>query len=523
MQHAVVEAGLLFAVLALPTAWTAFVTPWAAFGWWSLAGSLLAPVVVGLLSPTRPLLSTLLAAVLWCACMVSRKALPEVGVLPFALALATSGYLAGVRSPGTRPALLGFGAVAVGAAAAVPLLTSDSGATFVAVAGVLLLGVVPWLVGRYRRQYRELVRAGWERAEHLEREQRIVAEQARLRERARLAGDMHDLLGHELGLVALRIGALELAPDLAERHRTAAGEARSAVTAAADRLAEIVGLLRGTHPSPDRPGEDVADLVERSRASGVAVELRVTGDRGQVPPLVRRTAYRVVQEALTNAVKHAPGRPVTVSVDHLPGETRVSVTNGRPPVAAPPAAGGRYGLVGLAERVRLVGGAFDAGWRGEEFAVSAVLPHGDARPGPEREPAERSESALRLDEARQRVRRSLVTAVTAGVLVTLGVVATTIAFVVYDAATSVLRPADFDQLHVGQPRSEVEPVLPPRTRVDQSPVPEPARPAGAACRYYGADADPFAGRMRLLRLCFRDDRLVAKDRVGPAEVGSTTG
>ncbi|MCP2260582.1 Signal transduction histidine kinase [Streptoalloteichus tenebrarius] len=518
-----IEAVLLAMVVSAPSEGSVLTGFSTDLTWWVVVWGLAAPTAVALLTPFRPLLATPLAAALWCVCVVVRRDHPDVGLLPSVLALVVAAHLAGARSASTRAALLGLGGVALAAAVVVPVLTADSGTWFVTLAGVLLLGVVPWLAGRHRRQYRELVRAGWDRAEQLEREQRIVAEQARLRERARLAGDMHDLLGHELGLAALRIGALELAPDLDERHREAAGAARRAVTSAADRLAEIVGLLRDRAPEP-ASGEDVAALVERSRDSGVPVSLSITGDGEHVPPLVRRTAHRVVQESVTNAMKHAPGRPVSVAVRHSADETRVTVTNTGPsPASEPPRPGGGYGLVGLAERVRLVGGVFDAGWRGERFEVNAVLPHpAGTRPGPAVDVPRLSESALRLREARQRVRRSFVVSVTTGVLITLGVISVTIGFMVYDASTSVLRPADFARLRVGQPRAEVEPVLPPRTRVDHPTLPEPARPEGAVCRYYGTREDLFDGQVRLFRVCFRDDRLVAKDVLGAPTVGSTS-
>ena len=96
----------------------------------------------------------------------------------------------------------------------------------------LILGVIgvvlPWLLGRYRRQYAELARTGWQLAERMEREQQAVADRTRLRERARIAGDMHDSLGHDLALIALRAGALEVDPRLDADRQAAAGELRAA-------------------------------------------------------------------------------------------------------------------------------------------------------------------------------------------------------------------------------------------------------------------------------------------------------
>ncbi|MEK8107283.1 histidine kinase dimerization/phosphoacceptor domain-containing protein [Micromonospora sp. M12] len=103
---------------------------------------------------------------------------------------------------------------------------------------------LPWLAGRFRRQQADLVRAGAERVTHLERERQFVADHARLRERAQIAADMHDALGHELALIALRAGALELAPDTTESSREAAAKLRESAVIATDRLRHTVNRLR---------------------------------------------------------------------------------------------------------------------------------------------------------------------------------------------------------------------------------------------------------------------------------------
>jgi signal transduction histidine kinase len=177
-----------------------------------------------------------------------------------------------------------------------------------------VLAVVPWTVGRYRRQYAHMVRAGWEHAERVERELELAEDRARTRERARLAGEMHDLIGHELAHATLRIGALEVDPGLDPKHRSAAGGARAAVTAAAERLADAVRVLRPDQTGADRPVGSVADLVAGTRASGLDVEFVADPPRDH-DPLIGRTIHRVVAEALTNAIKHAPGAPVSVRIE----------------------------------------------------------------------------------------------------------------------------------------------------------------------------------------------------------------
>ncbi|WP_411574431.1 histidine kinase [Streptomyces fradiae] len=304
---------------------------------------------------------------------------------------AAAAFLAGRRPGGTRAGALALsGAVAAGTLAVllVPSLLVHA-TVFV---GALVAGaMLPWFAGRFWWQYRELVRAGWERAAHLEREQRLVAEQARLRERARIAQDMHDLLGHELSLIALSAGALQLSPDLTGEQRAAARDIRSRAGAAVERLGEVVGLLREEDAAPEptpggggAPDAGLTELVASAAASGLAVELAVEGAApagAGLPPAVGRAVHRVVREALTNAARHAPGAPVTVRLVHGEGGTEVRVVNGPPardrPGAAP--SGGGRGLVGLDERVRLAGGTFRHGPHDGGFAVTATLPHG--RPG----------------------------------------------------------------------------------------------------------------------------------------------
>ncbi|GAA5184569.1 hypothetical protein GCM10023322_26350 [Rugosimonospora acidiphila] len=305
----------------------------------------------------------------------------------FAFAIPVMGYLVGVRMRGARAAAWVFAGI-VAAGTLLNLVVFDTGAAmwFFLTATLLFAGVLPWLVGRYRRQRQELLRAGWERAERLEREREFVAEQSRLRERSRIAQDMHDSLGHELSLIALRAGALEVSAD-PDDFRRAAGDLRISAGVAIERLGEIIGVLRDqSDPVPLDPVRDsVTDLVERAHRSGLAVRLRLDGDPVAGEPMVDRAVYRVVQESLTNAAKHAPGAEVTVVLTNSAGHTAVSVTNGRPP-AGPlpgrgpsfgrgPRSGGGTGLVGLAERVRLAGGTLRAGPYGGGFQLTARLPN----------------------------------------------------------------------------------------------------------------------------------------------------
>ncbi len=414
---------------------------------------------------------------------------------------------------GTVLGLAALLAVDVTAAFVMPSWLSSGSQLAAVVVGAMML---PWFAGRFWAQYQELVRAGWERAEQLEREQRLVAEQARMRERARIAQDMHDSLGHDLSLIALSAGALKLAPGLSEQNRQAAHDIRAKAAAAVERLGDVIGVLS---EAPTRPSEtSITRLVEEARAAGLTVDLRVEGSGEDLPKAVERAAYRVVQEGLTNAVKHAPNAEATVEVVHGAGETTVVVENGPPPSFAPvrPAQGGRRGLIGLDERVRLVGGRFEYGARGRGFAVSARMPHVPqppltAAPAPDR-PAELTHEHRR---ARRRVSRTLAAAAMIPLVTGAVLSAVLTGWNMMTASWSVLDPGDYARLRVGQDRSAIERVLPDRQATDRPKAPEPKR-EGVTCEYYGMTADRFDDRSGdAYRICFKDGRIASLDALTP--------
>jgi signal transduction histidine kinase len=239
------------------------------------------------------------------------------------------------------------------------------------------------LVAIYVVTRRRLLRALTERAERAEREQRLLAEQARAEERARLAGEMHDVVTHRVSLMVLQAGALRVtAPD--EPTRKAAEELRAAGCRALDELRDLVGIL-GTTPDGDQTPEEahpstveLAALAAESTAVGLATELVEDGDPQLASPVVGRTVYRIVQEALTNAHKHAPGSRVMVRVRYDPAEVRLEVCNTsptRPVDAGLIGTGSGMGLATLRQRVELVGGTLRAGPAPDGgFCVDATLP-----------------------------------------------------------------------------------------------------------------------------------------------------
>jgi signal transduction histidine kinase len=404
----------------------------------------------------------------------------------FSFSIPVLSYLVGRRVARAWPAAAVFGVIAVaGSAVSLGVFGTDPATWFVLATTLLFAGVFPWLVGRYRRQHHELVTVGWQRAEQLERERGMVAAQARLRERARIARDMHDSLGHELSLLALRAGALELA---AGTQSAAAAQVRAGAVEATERLREIIGLLREDDvPAPLTPRDESVDaLVERAKASGLTVS--IVG--GPVPENVERTVYGVVQEALTNAARHAPGASVTVEITTSDGTTTVTVGN---PVAPGTTIVEGFGLAGLRERVRMAGGTFSAGVQGGAYRVQADLPQ--ARPA--RPPAPP------LRTAQRKVRRSLVTAVAAPVAI-----AVVMSLTYYPVASfgSVLEGDAFDRMRLGQARAELR--LPKRQVLDR---PSMRTPVGLTCEFYSDGNFPMA--RATFRLCFRAGVLASKERL----------
>ncbi|MFF0740468.1 sensor histidine kinase [Streptomyces sp. NPDC004111] len=229
------------------------------------------------------------------------------------------------------------------------------------------------------------VRSLRERAESAEREQSARAAQARAQERNRIAREMHDVLAHRISLVAMQAGVLDHRGDLsADENRVLVRGIAEGSHQALEELREVLGVLRGDpgHPEPPQPSLDrVPDLVTDARASGLDVVLADTVT-GTPPDGVGRTCYRIVQEALTNAAKHAPGAVVRVALDGAAGTTLViRVRNGPAPRRIPPPPSSGFGLLGLGERVALADGELDHGGTPEGgYVLTARLPWPDGPP-----------------------------------------------------------------------------------------------------------------------------------------------
>lgn len=286
--------------------------------------------------------------------------------------------------------LLYFGAGIVGerAFSTYVVTVEDTAADGVVMLGLQLALVALVIVtGMFIGGRRALVASLREQASIARREADARGDSARAAERNRIAREMHDVLAHRLSLVALHAGALEYRADLgADEVRSAAAVVRENAHEALGELREVLGLLRDTSAveeasRPQPTLAQVGELVDGTRAAGspVTYELDRVGehDLARLPVSTSRHLYRVVQETLTNARKHAPGVPVHVRLHGSPGErVGIEVTNRvpeQPPRTPLPTSG--WGLTGLAERLRLTGGGLDVQRRPDGvFAVQAWLP-----------------------------------------------------------------------------------------------------------------------------------------------------
>jgi signal transduction histidine kinase len=263
------------------------------------------------------------------------------------------------------------------------LLPPTSGAQYVVGDGAWASGITlgTWALGRALRNRRLLALSLAERADHLEREQDERARLAVVDERSRIARELHDIVAHNVSTMVIQA---EAGSRVAERDPARAREAFAAIeTAGRQALAEmrrLLGILR-----TDREGLALAplpslghldDLIDRVRETGLPVELTVVGEPRQLPAGIDVSAYRIIQEGLTNTIKHAGQAQAQVVVRY--GERDLSLEvldDGRGPGGATNGGGGGHGLVGMRERVTLYGGTLEVGSRRDGgYAVRARLP-----------------------------------------------------------------------------------------------------------------------------------------------------
>ncbi|MGW5876183.1 sensor histidine kinase [Nocardiopsis terrae] len=320
--------------------------------WWRRRWPVRIAVALVLLSAVFPLVGGAMLAALFSLC-VHRP--PRVGLSVLALSFLASLVNVTIHPEGGAPFLVMF-----------------------LLAAVFQGAVAGWgLSVQHRRQLFDSLR---ERAVHAETEARLRAEHAQHQVRESIAREIHDVLGHRLSLLSVHAGALEYRPDAPpEEVGRSAKVIRESAHQALQDLREVIGVLRapvGELPQPTMA--DLAQLVAEAGVAGAGVEF-VEEYSGTVPERTGRTAYRIVQEALTNARKHAPGARTSVRVSGGPGRgLGVEVRNGpegRPAATVSEGPGNGRGLVGLSERVSLASGRLEYGPTGDGgWSLSAWLP-----------------------------------------------------------------------------------------------------------------------------------------------------
>jgi len=474
--------------------------------------ALLAATGVTILAPT--VRSMILPALLW----------PMIVILA---------YSVGRRVPNTRRAVIVL-TIATGVEAAGDLLDQVGDSTFdpvdAGLAGMIavLLVVLPGAIGMLQAERARTMDALLERNALLERANQLGEAHARMQERARIAGEMHDLLGHRLSLIILYAGALEM------RTRTTTPEinkqadlVRTTSRTALDELRTVLGILRldgaeqpngidaviGTH-------EDVRTLAAEAQQAGLPVALSWHGDDLTDADIsIRRAVNRIVRETLTNVHKHAPGAPtrlaVTVDIEKL----TITVRNAAHPPAVPPPSTG-LGLAGLRERARLAGGDLTAGTDPitGDYAVTATLP---LRPGgpdstsplvDRSAPADRQLLPLRHEAQEVPLRRASprrtkpAYVALAGVAVVLfGGLGT-----VVHLAESAVSPRTYQQINIGDSQDRVRELTGGDNAAARKigKAEQPTAPPGTTCDYTLVD-----GSGNIFRFCFKDGRLTQKDEI----------
>ncbi|MFJ9637344.1 sensor histidine kinase [Streptomyces sp. NPDC101178] len=476
----------------------------------------------------------------------------------------------------------------------------------------LTLAVVPALVSRYRDQRRRLVDALWQNNQQLQREQAMVAREARLLERNRIAHDMHDSLGHQLALISVHAGALQVDPELTGNQREAVGILRDASVTAMAELRAAVGVLHDEAEYRERQGEQqyqeyqshqgsqggfpaggtgrtrgqqqpvgggasvtyvprttaaIDGLVESSRGAGTAVSLDRSGVRRPLAPAADHEAYRIVQEGLTNAHKHAPGAPIRLALRYEPDSLVVEVANGPVPGGAPevpPEISGGQGLKGLRERVGRVGGMVhtgpteDGGFRiagmlpyGEEseagsgaegrtgnlgahgagkggrgagpYGATSVVPardvRGQWRPGAVGDGgtvidgADPQREFTTIMSTRKNV--AIGCAVTAVVLVAgvVGLAVWGVGVMTEEVKKADISPSVYEEAKVGDAEADIQARLPAEDSWLTSDLADqgPELPEGATCRHFTSEDDQGVDELTVFRFCFRDGKLVSKE------------
>ncbi len=346
--------------------------------------------------PPRPSLITTVLGVIACLALSWRRTRPVhvLGVLAVTSLIPTVGL-------GHEPDLYAsflpsmIGIYAVAAYRPIRYLYVVAGFSVVVLGGVAIRGPVfrtagqlvfnvfcialAVLIGRVTQQLRTRADTASARASLLEREQDLQAREAVVAERERIARELHDVIAHDVSVMVIQAGAAQrVMSDRPDEASEALSLIQDSGRRAVDELYLLLGMLRddGQELAPQRGLAALEELVGEVRRSGVPIELQITGERRNLGSALEVSAYRLVQEALTNVMKHARGSYTVVELAYHPAQLTVRVTDDGNGSATPAAAAsGGHGMLGMRERVRMFGGSLDAGCRpGGGWLITAVLP-----------------------------------------------------------------------------------------------------------------------------------------------------
>jgi signal transduction histidine kinase len=311
----------------------------------------------------------------WASCAVGSIAVASFFYLdtPFPVVLYCA-YTAGTI-PALRGSVAGL-AVTLGGLAVVNLTFPDTVTGDYIFPGGFVVGM--WAVSRTLHNRALLAAELHEAAAAAADRREEAAARAVTEERRRIAREMHDLVGHSISVMVVQAGGARRILDL-DRDRAVEAAVRIEATGreALAEMRRLLGLLGSDEGALDpQPTLDALDrLAERARAAGLPLTVEVTGERHGLPTGAEVAAYRIVQEALTNAIKHAGAAPTTVALHWGPDALEITVAD-RGTGAASPLPGGGHGIVGMRERVRVYGGELSAEPRaGGGFVVRAQLPY----------------------------------------------------------------------------------------------------------------------------------------------------
>ena len=413
---------------------------------------------------------------------------------------AVAGYVAGRNMVGLVPAVITFSlvlAVSLPVSYVIPG-SAPLGDWMASVLIALLTVVAPWWFGRYRML----------RAEQRESDAAVLAERAQAEERARIADDLHDTIGHELALIAVQAGALELGRDLSSDQREQFRALREAAVRASGRLRDVVRMTRPDGPSRLDPagGEGVEDLVTGARDAGMTVDAQLDPSvDADTHPLIAELVVRTVREGLTNAARHAPGASVEIEVARADADD-VAVVIRSAASTETAAQGGGHGIPSLRRRAELLGGSLSAEPTAEGgFELRLRAP---ARPRPGGAAASADDPALRSN-ARTARRRVLQAAVVPATILLLALAGYGVVQAITVAQTAVTSDV-YAGIELGMTRAELAGVLPAGVPGPVPIVAEPPAPGGADCEYFAARDGWLHFTDATYRLCFERGVLIEK-------------